>query len=319
MSRSPESQDRIRERLGANIRAARTALGLTQGELAGGDVTRNMLSRIENGAALPSLTTLCAIAERLGVPPGALLGDLDGYSLLRITDELRKLLVKKRYSELLDRLSDYLEKTQKSESELQSPELNYILIEALTKRAGELFAAGKLTAAAELIERADMLPDPPGFDVSGVRKRALTCGMLISANPGQKRPSDGTEQLRKAIFDENGSLFYVLARELLSNAVGQAYSVPDEHAPEYRRVLDPLLEQLPDGFIRSHIEAKLEMAEAEYLSAKAKMLPLIDGSLPPSVLYELYTDLEHCCKCCGDFENAYKYASEKLALLQKIK
>ena len=71
MSRRPSGPDGLPERLGANIKAARLSLGLTQGELTGEDLTRNMLSRIENGAALPSLSTLCTIAEKLGMPPSA--------------------------------------------------------------------------------------------------------------------------------------------------------------------------------------------------------------------------------------------------------
>jgi transcriptional regulator with XRE-family HTH domain len=48
---------------------------MTQQELAGEYITRNMLSRIENGFALPSIPTLLYLAEKLGVPAGYLLAD----------------------------------------------------------------------------------------------------------------------------------------------------------------------------------------------------------------------------------------------------
>ena len=316
MSRRPEGQDAALKRLGSNIRSARTALGLTQGELAGSDVTRNMLSRIENGAALPSLPTLCAIADRLGLPPGALLGDLGGYGVRHLTSQLRPLLAKRRYSEIISRADDYLSKSSEAGCDA---ELSDILIKALTARSHELFEAGKLTSAIELLDRADSIPDPPGFDVSDARKKALTCRLLIACAPGQSPGSGDLERMREAVFSDNARELYVLAHELLADAVGQAYSVPDKNAPEYRRILSPLIERMPEGFERRHIEAKLQMAEAEYLNAKALMVPLVSESLPPSLLYDLYSDIEHCCKCCGDFENAYKYASEKLVLLQRIK
>ena len=68
--------------LGEKIKALRTAKLMTQSELAGNEITRNMLSRIENGAAQPSLDTLKYIAAKLNVSAGFLLaeaGDEDMY------------------------------------------------------------------------------------------------------------------------------------------------------------------------------------------------------------------------------------------------
>ena len=59
--------------IGEKIKRIRTAKLMTQRELAGGEITRNMLSRIENGAAQPSMSTVRYIAERLNVSPGFLL------------------------------------------------------------------------------------------------------------------------------------------------------------------------------------------------------------------------------------------------------
>lgn len=56
--------------LGSRIRQARLAAGLTQAQLAGDTVTRNMLSLIENDAAEPSVRTVQALAGRLGLPVG---------------------------------------------------------------------------------------------------------------------------------------------------------------------------------------------------------------------------------------------------------
>ena len=61
--------------LGNKIRTLRKKQNMTQSELAGEHITRNMLSKIENGEALPSLDTLFYIAERLEVAPGFLLSE----------------------------------------------------------------------------------------------------------------------------------------------------------------------------------------------------------------------------------------------------
>lgn len=52
--------------LGAKIRAARLELGLSQRQLCGEVITRNMLSQIENGSAKPSMQTLGYLAQGLG-------------------------------------------------------------------------------------------------------------------------------------------------------------------------------------------------------------------------------------------------------------
>lgn len=54
--------------LGKRLKEARLALGLSQRQLCGDEITRNMLSQIENGSARPSMDTLRYLAARLGKP-----------------------------------------------------------------------------------------------------------------------------------------------------------------------------------------------------------------------------------------------------------
>ena len=61
--------------IGEKIKNVRTSKMLTQKELAGDAITRNMLSKIENGVATPSLPVAITLAARLGVPVGYLLTD----------------------------------------------------------------------------------------------------------------------------------------------------------------------------------------------------------------------------------------------------
>lgn len=54
--------------LGQRLRQARQEAGLSQRQLCGEEITRNMLSLIEHGAAKPSMATLQYLAGRLGKP-----------------------------------------------------------------------------------------------------------------------------------------------------------------------------------------------------------------------------------------------------------
>ena len=68
--------------LGKRIKEARIARKMTQSELVGDFITRNMLSRIESGNACPSVKTLEYLANRLELPPGSLMDNMDDSSLI---------------------------------------------------------------------------------------------------------------------------------------------------------------------------------------------------------------------------------------------
>jgi XRE family transcriptional regulator, regulator of sulfur utilization len=66
----------VRDAVAANVRALRSARGLSLGELAAASGTgKATLSRIEAGQANPTVETLFALADALGVPLGALTAD----------------------------------------------------------------------------------------------------------------------------------------------------------------------------------------------------------------------------------------------------
>jgi len=83
-----ESETRLREQLGAELRKARIALGLTQADVAEKvETDPETVSRFERGATLPSLTRLLDLADALDVSVSALLGAASP----RATDELEEL------------------------------------------------------------------------------------------------------------------------------------------------------------------------------------------------------------------------------------
>ncbi|MBE6711541.1 MAG: helix-turn-helix transcriptional regulator [Ruminococcaceae bacterium] len=91
------------KRLGERIRELRIRLGITQRELAGDRITRNMLSLIESGNASPSVSTLLYIAERLGTSVGYFFtsseADEGRYFKLSIIDELKERFREGNYRE----------------------------------------------------------------------------------------------------------------------------------------------------------------------------------------------------------------------------
>ena len=70
------------------IKTLRNQRRMTQTALAGDQITRNMLSLIENGSALPSLSTILYLAERLDIPAGLLLARDQEELMYRKSEEL---------------------------------------------------------------------------------------------------------------------------------------------------------------------------------------------------------------------------------------
>lgn len=96
--------------LGQRIKDERTRLGLSQRQLCGDVITRNMLSQIENGAARPSMDTLSYLAKQLGKPVSFFLEEdaviSPNQGLMR---EARQTFATGKVEEVIELLEQYLE------------------------------------------------------------------------------------------------------------------------------------------------------------------------------------------------------------------
>ena len=137
--------------LGQRIRQARQEAGLSQRQLCGETITRNMLSRIEHGTVRPSMTTLRFLAEKLGKPVSFFLDE----SAVTSPNVERMAAARQSYEEgdyagVLERLEDYRGPDETFEWEVRLLRVKCCL--ALAARAIE---QGKQPYAAELLGRAE--------------------------------------------------------------------------------------------------------------------------------------------------------------------
>lgn len=94
--------------LGQRLKEARLACGLSQRELCGDTITRNMLSQIESGRAKPSMDTLRYLSARLGKPMGYFLEEEAVLSPNQhLLADARGAYEKGRYRQALTILEDY--------------------------------------------------------------------------------------------------------------------------------------------------------------------------------------------------------------------
>lgn len=139
--------------LGRRIREARLALGLSQRELCGDEITRNMLSQIENGTARPSLDTLRYLASRLGKTVSYFLEEETVTSPNQAAmADAREAARAGDWQQVLSALEHY-----RGRDPVFDEEAGLLRYLALTAQAEAALAQGRKPYAAELLEQAGAL------------------------------------------------------------------------------------------------------------------------------------------------------------------
>ena len=182
--------------LGEKIKQARLEAGLSQRQLCGEEVTRNMLSQIENGAARPSMDTLSYFAARLGKSVSYFLEETAVCSPNQdLMTRARTAVQGKRTEEALEILRGY-----------RSPDSTFDMEFVLLSRLAVLDAAelalskGQHVYAAELLEEQGAFED--GYCAGELERRRLL--LLGNARPqlrgeiSRKLPSMDDELLLRA-------------------------------------------------------------------------------------------------------------------------
>ena len=134
--------------LGEKIRQARLECGLSQRQLCGDVITRNMLSQIENGSANPSMTTLQYLASQLGKPVSYFLQEETVLSPNpALLQQARQAYSQKQYRAVLDLAADY-----QSPDPLFDDEWHYLSALCALALSEQLVSLGDWRGAEPLLE-----------------------------------------------------------------------------------------------------------------------------------------------------------------------
>ena len=135
--------------IGKKLRQARLEAGMSQRQLCGDVITRNMLSLIENGSARPSMDTLAYLAERLGKPMGYFLEEANSVSLnTACMEKARTAYANGEFAAGLEMLQEY----QKPDG-MFDDECGLLKILLLLGRAEQVMARPAM--AKELLQKAE--------------------------------------------------------------------------------------------------------------------------------------------------------------------
>lgn len=289
--------------LGQKIRRLRTAQQMTQAELAGDQITRNMLSQIENGSAQPSLPTVLYLAQKLGIPAGYFFAEEEDeflYRKMQRIGSIKQAFAVGQWQKCMTLCQDNLGGSD--------DELNFILCRCAYQLALQAFAEGRLCAAhTGFVQTLEYAPQSVYDSTQIVRTAYDYLTYLAQFDPALEIPSFIKEPTKTLTSDQPWFTCYLYAMRCIRNG--------DTATAEH-------LLAFPDfanTTYAAHVEARIAMAHRVYTGA----VQIIEGmltperGLPPSkpLTYQLYSDLEVCCRETGDFERAYRYSTQRVKLL----
>ena len=258
--------------LGQRIRQARQEAGLSQRQLCGEEITRNMLSLIENGTARPSMDTLRYFAQRLGKPVGWFLEEAASPNQDRIT-EARSSYIQKEYTRALEILDSFQLPDVVLENEYR---LLYILS---AMGAAELaLSQDKKIYAAQLLEKAWEMGENALYFGAALQRQ----WRLIMYKTGQAKAKELAELLPEQ------------ETELLLRA--EAADTLQEKA----KLLDAVTAPTP----RWHLLRGVTALELQDYETATKNLLAAENAYPK----EAIPALERCYREQEDYKQAYLYA-----------
>ncbi len=261
--------------LGEKLRQARLEAGLTQRQLCGDEITRNMLSLIENGSARPSMKTLQYLSAKLGKSVSFFLEETGSVS----PNYARMLTLRQQFD-----AADYTAAAQILE-QYQSPDAIFdrekALLQALTylELARQAIAEKRNLYALELLAKAEV---PQAYCADSIRRQRL---LLLGQLPGQRissqLPSLDAELLLRAQD--------ALAGEQPQRAARLLDAAEDPKTPHWNL-----------------LRGECYLQQQRYCEA-ARCFHQAEADFPR----ETVPKLEQCYRELGDYKQAYTYACKQ--------
>lgn len=260
--------------LGEKLRQARISAGLSQRQLCGEEITRNMLSQIEHGVCNPSVSTLCFLARQLKLPVSYFLEEES------VASSNGSCMGKAWFAFEAGDAADALRVLEQYSGPDAVYDREYTILKALTLlcvaqtnlEAGKLiYVQNLLNQVRELEEKLPWLPDV------GRTRRQLQARLGESA---------ALEELPSL----DGELMLYAQAALKSNAPLRAAAL-----------LDACQVQQSTGW--QLLRARVHLTQSEYAAA-AKLLQEVEKTDPDTAV----PLLEQCFSALGDYRSAYYYA-----------
>lgn len=277
--------------LGEKIRALRLERGLSQKQLAGDCITRNMLSQIEHDQAKPSMRTLEHLARMLAVDPGQLVAQTQQSAEQAALAQARALYRAHDAAGCLSLLSS-----------AEGEEANLLRARcalALAKQAldDERFESARPLAEQALAASAESLYPDAALQITAAQILARCAAALKDgADAAFERYRQTYQQLQTGVEYHLTLARFALEQEHIQAAEREIWSIaelPDAARAEYL-------------ILRGRIAAKKEQYENAILYLRQAEEA---GPLPKLLRRELLSALERCFRETEQYKQAYTCAT----------
>lgn len=287
---------------GEKIKKLRTDKMMTQSQLVGDHITRNMLSRIESDEANPSLGTLLFLASRLGVPAGYLLADEDEdkvYDKSFVVEDIKRSFKSGSYSicRQLCFESDYID-----------DEIMLLAAESCFAVAVEEFNKGCLKSSVTYFDEAISFADRTSYYSEHIK--ASACMYLRYMQKFSPNLSSG-------VVDEDNVEHFCAMNNSFCRYIYALEGVENSHFTFATTFVKNGDKEDPTVL---YLGAKIDMSNGNYRPAVIKLQQVLtnDREVSRPILYEVLSSLEECAKMTDDFRSAYEYSQIKMDVLQKM-
>ena len=277
--------------LGEKIKALRLERKMTQKELAGDKITRNMLSQIESGKATPSIETLNYLADTLAYPISYFFTENSNLFLYEKGAAIKEIYLAYKNNaykyciNLINRLKE------------KDDEINFLLSSC-------------------------------HFELG---KTALFKGNFITAEENLKKSLEYSEKtvLKTEYFTALIPMYLAITKNI--HAPLLEFDQAEYQSKLYKNFDYEFFKYLTLDFdykykneaYAKHALAKEKIKERDYKTAIKLLKELAEESIDRAynafLIFTVYSDLENCYKQLYDFENAYRYSTKRLSLLEGFK
>lgn len=280
--------------LGEKLKQARLERGLTQAQVCGDRITRNMLSQLENDLASPSVRTLEHLSSVLCVSMGWLLEENPAAERLQ---QARLLYAEGDYRHCFHLLCDVG----------AGEEGRLLLIRSALRISEEALADGHFREAQEAASAA--VEQCTGSLYAGLHERIRANRILLRCAVEQ---GTDAEALVRALQSDCAAMGLEPSIHLLVSRYHLSRNDPEAAAQELQRIAETTAEDDGEYLL---LQGRVEMASRRWQEAEAVLHQAEASSRLTRIRRkEIYKLLEACCREREDYRQAYFYATRQLQL-----
>lgn len=290
--------------LGEKIKNARLERHMTQKDVVGDYITRNMLSKIENGSATPSVKTLEYLAGALGLPAGYFMTESNGDELTPGSISDARAQFKQGNFDACVQLLEALDMEGGYRDEAM-----LLMARAKIGLSKKAMAEGRYEEAIRLAQEAISHNDESLYVSTAFRTEAL----LLIARCTMELEGDflkAMDDYQASYQDQGLGEFYRLTMA--------EYYIGQGDLASAKKEMDSIL-RLSEASKPAYLmlQGSMDLKDSQYEQAakqleKAEQLARTTGS--NYFMFSLYAMLEQCYREMEDFKKAYHYASMQLQI-----